>query len=93
MSVAVQLDCRVVTLEHYEEAIERMRLLPGGLPVTKTDDGIRVIEVWEAREADEGSAEARMMPAAPEVGLSARPSVQFFEVRTTSRVDDGGADR
>ena len=59
MVVAVQLDFRGATLEQYDEAMERMGLLSGGPSareelfhwVTKTDDGFRIIDVWESREA------------------------------------------
>ena len=88
MAVGVQLDFSGVTLEQYDEAIERMGLLPGGPSareelfhwVTKTDEGIRVIDVWESREAFEGFLAARIRPVATEVGVSDAPKIQFFEV-------------
>ena len=88
MAVGVQLEFRGSTLEQYDLAVESLGLLPGGPAardqlfhwVTKTDDGIRCIDVWESREAYEKFAEARMVPVAPEVGVSDRPEVQFFEV-------------
>jgi len=88
VAVAVQLDFPGVTLEQYDQAIERMGMLRGGPAsrgelfhwVAKTDDGIRVIDVWESREAYEKFAEMTMIPVAPEVGVFDRPKVQFFEV-------------
>jgi hypothetical protein len=88
MVVAVQLDFRGATLEQYDEAMERMGLLSGGPSareelfhwVTKTDDGFRIIDVWESREAFEQFLETRIRPVAPEVGVSEPPEIQFFEV-------------
>jgi len=59
MAVGVLVDYRGVTLDQYDEVVEIMGLLPGGPPpsgvlfhcVTKTDDGIRIIDVWESRRA------------------------------------------
>jgi len=61
VAVAVQLDFKGGTLEQYDEAAERLGFLPGGPSaraelfhwVTKTDDGVRVVDVWETREAFE----------------------------------------
>jgi len=88
MAVGVQLDFRGATLDQYDGALERMGLLRGGpsLPrelfhwVTKTDDGIRVIDVWETREAFEQFVEAKLRTVAPEVGLPFPPEMQFFDV-------------
>lgn len=88
MAVAVQLDFRGATLDQYDEAIERMGLLPGSPAakeelfhlVIKTDDGFRVIDVWESREAFEGFLEARIRPVGPEVGMAKPPEIQVFEV-------------
>ena len=88
MAVAVQLDFRGVTLEQYDQAMERMGLLPGGPSatdelfhwVTKTDDGFRIIDVWESRAAFEQFLESRIRPVAPEVGVPEPPEIQFFEV-------------
>lgn len=57
MAVGVQVDYRGVTLEQYDEVVEILGLLPGSPPppgvlfhcVTKTHDGIRIIDVWESR--------------------------------------------
>jgi hypothetical protein len=88
MTIGVQIDFPGATLDQYDEAIERMGLLPGGPSarhelfhwVTKTDGGIRVVDVWESREAYDEFAEDRIRPVASEVGISEPPEVQFFEV-------------
>jgi len=88
MAVGVQIDFKGATLEQYDRAIERMGLLPGGPSapeelfhwVTKTDDGFRVIDVWDSREAFEQFFEARVRKVGPRVGVAFPPEVQFFEV-------------
>jgi hypothetical protein len=88
MAVAVQLDFRGARIEQYDQAVERMGLLPGGPSareelfhlVMKTDDGFRIIDVWKSREAFEQFLAERIRPVAPEVGVSEPPDIQFFEV-------------
>ncbi len=88
VAVGVQIDFRGGTLDQYDEAVERLGLLPGGpsLPrelfhwVTKTDDGFRVIDVWESREAFEQFLEAKLRVVASEVGVVFPPEIQYFEV-------------
>jgi hypothetical protein len=88
MAVAVQLDFRDATLGQYDEVNERLGLLPGGPAsphelfhwVMKTDDGFRVVDVWETRDAFEDFAEKKLDPVCQAVGLSRAPEVQFFEV-------------
>jgi hypothetical protein len=88
MAVAVQLDFRGATLAEYDEINERIGLLPGGPAspqeifhwVAKTDDGFRVVDVWETREAFEKFAREKLDPIYREVGVSQPPAIQFFEV-------------
>jgi hypothetical protein len=88
MTIGVQIDFPGATLDQYDEAIERMGLLPGGPSVrhelfhwvTKTDNGIRVVDVWDSREAYDEFAVERIRPVASEVGISETPEVQFFDV-------------
>jgi hypothetical protein len=88
MAVAVQLDFRGATLKHYDQALEWLGLLPGGPAarnqlfhwVTETDDGIRLIDVWDSREAFEKFFEATVRPVLPEIGVFDPPEVHVFEV-------------
>src|SRR5206468_12335139 len=65
VAVAVEMDFRGATLDQYDQVIEKMGLTPGGgTPpgaisrwVAKTDDGLRVVDVWETREAFDRFAE------------------------------------
>lgn len=88
MAVGVQLDFRGGTLEQYDQVIERMGFRPGGpgAPgglfhwVTKTDDGIRVIDVWDSRDTFEKFAQEKIGPITQEVGVPGPPETKFFEV-------------
>lgn len=88
MAVAVQLDFSGGTLEQYDEVIKRMGFRPqgAGAPggmfhwVTRTDDGIRVTDVWESREQFEKFAQTQIGPITQEVGVPAAPEVRYFDV-------------
>ncbi len=88
VAVAVQLDFKGGTLDQYDQAVERLGFLPGGPSapeqlfhwVTKTDDGFRVVDVWQSREAFEQFLSTRMRVVAAEVGQAFPPDLTFFEV-------------
>ena len=88
MAVAVQIDFPGGTLEQYDQVIEKMGFEkqgaggPGGLFhwVRKTDDGIRVIDVWESADAFQAFADAKIGPITQEVGVPGPPQIQMFEV-------------
>lgn len=88
MAVGVLVDYRDVTLEQYDEVVEIMGHLPGGPPpsgvlfhcVTKTDEGIRIIDVWESRQALERFQEEDIAPVFRKIGVVNPPETTFFEV-------------
>ena len=88
MAVGVQVDYRGVTLEQYDEVVEIMGLLPGGPPptgvlfhcVTETDDGIRIIDVWESREALQAFQDAEIAPLFSKLDVNHPPETRFFEL-------------
>ena len=88
MAVAVVLEFDGATLEQYDQIVQRMGFTPGGpgAPggifhwVTKTDNGIRVTDVWETREQFERFAQEQIGPYSQEVGVSAPPQTTFYEV-------------
>ena len=88
MAVAVQLDFKGTTLDQYDQVIEKMGFRPAGAGapsglfhwVTKTDDGIRVVDVWETKEAFEKFAQDEIGPRTQEVGIPSPPEIQFFEL-------------
>ena len=88
MAVAVELNFPGATLEQYDQVIQKMGLSQGGETpsgaishwVAKTDDGIRVVDVWESREAFERFAQEKIGPYTREVGIEGEPEVRFSDV-------------
>ena len=88
MAIGVQMEFPGATLAQYDQVIQKMgfRLggpgAPGGLFhwVTKTDAGIRVVDVWESREQYEKFSAERVRPLSAQVGITESPKVTFFEV-------------
>ena len=88
MAIGVQQDFPGATLAQYDEVIKKMGFRPGGPGgpgglfhwVTKTDAGIRVVDVWESRERFEKFSAEKIQPLTAQVGLPAPPKVTFFEV-------------
>ena len=88
MPTAFILDFEGGTLDQYDEVIEKMDLggksAPGGIFhwVAQTDDGIRVVDVWEKPEVFQAFSEEKIGPITAEVGLS-EPAVATYEVHNT----------
>jgi quinol monooxygenase YgiN len=88
MAIGMIQDHEGATLEQYDQVVEKMGFTPGGrhLPgclfhwVTKTDDGIRVVDVWESREQFDRFAEEQIAPFTQEVGFPNPPETTFYEV-------------
>ncbi len=67
-----------------------MGLTPGGSTpanaishwVAKTDDGLRVVDVWESREAFDRYAEEKIGPYTREAGFTEAPEMRFYDVHT-----------
>jgi hypothetical protein len=63
------------------------RFRPGATPpgaishwIAKTDDGLRVVDVWESREQFDRYAEEKIGPYTREVGFTEAPETRFYEV-------------
>ena len=88
MAIGVQQDFPGATLAQYDQVIQKMGFrpkgpgAPGGLFhwVTKTDSGIRVVDVWESREQFEKFGAEKVGPITAQVGVPAPPKITFFEV-------------
>ena len=88
VAVGVQMDFNGTTLEQYDEIVKQMGFEaqgagpPGSLFhwVTKTDDGIRVTDVWETQEDFDKFAEEKIGPVTQAVGIEAKPEAQSFDV-------------
>lgn len=87
MAVAVLVEIPAGTAEQYER-VAAQAFPDGRLPgdallhlAGPADDGWRVINVWESREAFERFARERIIPAARAAG-EAEPRFSFFGVHT-----------
>lgn len=88
MPVAVQMDFDGATVAQYDEVCKKMGLTPKGPGpkgaishfATKTDSGLRVVDVWESRELFEKFAQEQIGPFSAEVGITTQPSIEFFDV-------------
>jgi hypothetical protein len=88
MAVAVVMEFPGAALEQYDQVVQKMGFSPGGAGapggifhwVTKTDDGIRVTDVWETREQFERFAQEQITPYAREAGFPGEPEIRFHEV-------------
>ena len=83
MAIGVHLDFVGATLEQYDQVVAKMGFLPGGTGApggishlcTKTDNGIRVSDVWESKEAFERFAQQQIGPVTADVGITAPPAI------------------
>ena len=88
MARAYVMDFSGGSLDQYDQVLDKMNLggktAPGGIFhwVAKTDDGFRVVDVWETPEAYEQFAQEKIGPLTAEAGLSA-PAVEEYEVYNT----------
>src|SRR5207253_74483 len=88
MAVAVEMNFRGATLDQYDQVIQKMGFTPGGKGapggishwVGKTDDGIRVVDVWESKEQYERFAQEQIGPITQEVGFEGPPEVKYTDV-------------
>ena len=88
MAIAVQLDFNGATLEEYDQVCSKMGFQPlgtgepGGLFhwVTKTPEGIRVVDVWESREVFDRFAQEKIGPITASIGWTEPPEITFYEV-------------
>lgn len=88
MAIGLVQEFAGATVDQYDQIIEKMGFSPGGAGahgclfhwVTRTDNGMRVTDVWESREQFEKFAQEQIGPYAAEVGLPNPPQTSFFEV-------------
>jgi hypothetical protein len=88
MPVAVEMNFAGATIGQYDQIIEKMGLTPGGSTppgaishwVAKTDEGMRVVDVWETKEHFERFAQEQIGPYSKEVGIEDEPETRFYDV-------------
>src|SRR6266516_2154193 len=49
-------------------------------PLRRSDDGIRVVDVWDTREVLDRFAEEQIGPYTREVGFKEEPQMRFYDV-------------
>ena len=89
MAIAVVLDFDGATLDQYDQVVKKMGFIQQGKAspgllfhwVTKTDGGIQVTDVWEAKDQFEKFAQEQIGPLSAEVGMPA-PSMSFVDVHS-----------
>jgi hypothetical protein len=97
MPIAVIMDFKGATLDQYDQVVASMPFTAGGPGiagglfhwVAKTDDGFRIVDVWEDRETFDRFVEEQMMPGAQRVGFSGPPEMTFYEVHNYFTAGDG----
>jgi hypothetical protein len=88
MAVAIDMRFRGATLDQYDRVMQLMGLKQGGPTppgaishfVTETDDGIRVVDVWESREVFDKFAQEHIGPKTREAGITEAPEMHFYDV-------------
>ena len=89
MAVALILDFKGATLDQYDEVVEKMdlggKVPPGAIShwSAATDDGFRVVDVWESRDAFDKFAEEKIGPISAEAGIDGPPEITSYEVHNT----------
>ena len=91
MAVAIVMDWGDgATLDQYDQVVDKMGFEPNGVGApggqfhwaAKTDDGIRVCDVWDSREQFEAFAQEQIGPLTAEAGLG-EPQMTVYEVHNT----------
>jgi hypothetical protein len=89
MAVAVEIVFTGGTLDQYDQVMDKMGLKPArvGPPsgllfhwITATDDGIRVVDVWESAADFDAFAREKIVPITQEVGVPGPPDIRFHDV-------------
>jgi hypothetical protein len=89
MAIAIEMEFAGATLDQYDQVIEKMGFESRGQGApdalfhwaAETDGGIKVVDVWESREAFDSFAEAKIGPHTAEVGI-APPTMTFHELHS-----------
>lgn len=90
MAVAVEMNFKGATVDQYDQILEKMGLTPGGATppgaishwVAETDEGLRVVDVWESQAAYDEFAAEQIGPYSAEVGITDPPEMRVYEVHS-----------
>ena len=91
MAVAVEMNFKGATLGQYDQVLELMGLTPGSPAppgaifhwAAQTADGLRVVDVWETREAYDRFAQEQIGPYSQQVGITEPPETTYHDVHNT----------
>jgi hypothetical protein len=95
MAVAIEMNFKGATIDQYDQVIELMGLTPGNPAppgaifhwVAETDDGIRVVDVWETKEAYDKFAQEQIGPYTQQVGIPGPPETTYRDVHNFLKAD------
>jgi hypothetical protein len=85
MATVMSMSWRGVTPEQYEAARKLVDwegdVADGGLLHIAwfTDEGIRIVDLWESPEHFQRFVESRLMPGVREIGIEGEPEVEFHQ--------------
>ena len=87
MAVAIEMNFKGATIDQYDQVIDKMGLTGGSTPpgaishwVTKTDDGFRVVDVWETKDGFDRFAADQIRPYTREAGIDEEPEIRVYDV-------------
>jgi hypothetical protein len=87
MAVAIEMNFKGATIDQYDQVNEKMGLTGGSTPpgaishwVAKTDDGIRVVDVWETKDVFDRFAADQMGPYTREAGIDEEPEMRVYDI-------------
>ena len=91
MAVAIEMNFKGATLDQYDQVLELMGLTgdspapPGAIFhwAAETADGLRVVDVWETREAYDRFAQEQIGPYSQQVGITEPPETTYHDVHNT----------
>jgi len=98
MAIAVIQEFDGATVAQYDVAVDRMGIVSGGKHsdpgclfhwVAATDEGLRIVDVWETREQFDKFIDEQVVPNALEVGFPNPPRNTFYEVHAYFTQADG----
>ena len=89
MAVAIEMSFKGATLAQYDQVMQMMSLGDGTRPspagalfhwAAETDDGIRVVDVWETQEQFDAFAQAEIGPYSQQAGIPSPPETTVYPV-------------
>ena len=87
MAVAIEMYFKGATPEQYDKVIELMGLTFGGIPpgaifhwAAKTDDGMRIVDVWESRDVFDRYSQEQIVPFSQQAGITEPPEMTYRDV-------------